>query len=412
MLNLFRRHLGNKKDNTGCSLAGTRSKECPSKPKCPIHFEGIDGQGQRRKPQALIDPATGSGVRDWGRAVEIIRELELPKPPNQQQAPKVSLQDAIATFLKSKSGISSDDKYVLILRRLAAYMELQKRTAVEEVTLVDLVNFRATWTGKNTTQRRDQGIIKGFFGFCVDADYIVKNPAAKLSPIPKTRPQTDPFEPEEMRRIFAALSELTDEYGRKGQAIADQTKAFVYVMRYTGLSIGDVAKLEKAHVQGNRIMTYRKKTNEEVFAAVPPFVIHILNAAPHDSDRYFFWTGNGKIHTRTSKWGARLQRLFVLAGVRIVEVEKVRRSGGVLKDSPELVKVSEAVPHMFRHTLVRDLLTANNPVPMEEIAELLGDKLETVREHYSKWDRRRQARLESHLTDFWSNDKLTNSLTT
>jgi hypothetical protein len=47
---------------------------------------------------------------------------------------------------------------------------------------------------------------------------------------------------------------------------------------------------------------------------------------------------------------------------------------------------------------------------MEAIAELLGDKLETVREHYSKWDRRRQARLESHLTDFWSNDKLTNSL--
>ncbi len=74
MLNLYRRHRG------ACPKAGTRSQDCTSKPKCPIHFEGIDGTGKRHNPQSLQDPASGSGVRDWNRAVEVIREMELPRP--------------------------------------------------------------------------------------------------------------------------------------------------------------------------------------------------------------------------------------------------------------------------------------------------------------------------------------------
>ena len=72
MLVIYRRHKAN------CSKAGALSQDCPSKPKCPIHFEGVDGAGIRRKRRALVDPATEGGVRDWNRAVEIIRELEIP----------------------------------------------------------------------------------------------------------------------------------------------------------------------------------------------------------------------------------------------------------------------------------------------------------------------------------------------
>ena len=188
-----------------------------------------------------------------------------------------------------------------------------------------------------------------------------------------------------------------------------QTRAFVMVMRYTGMSIGDTAKLGKADVDGCRIRTYRKKTGEDVFAKVPPFVIELLDAAPHDSEQYYFWTGQGKLHTRTSKWGNRLQRLFVAANVRMVETEKRKRSGGKLKAESEVVKVSKATPHMFRHTLVRDLLEGGTP--MEEIAELLGNSMKVVEKYYSKWDTRRQARLEKRLEDFWQNDPLTDSLT-
>jgi hypothetical protein len=97
VLNIFRRHRAD------CSRAGTRSQDCPSKPKCPIHYEGINGTGKRLKPQALKDPASGSGVRDWNRAVEIVRELELPAPQAPVEKPQTNLDDAIASLLAFKA---------------------------------------------------------------------------------------------------------------------------------------------------------------------------------------------------------------------------------------------------------------------------------------------------------------------
>jgi integrase len=336
--------------------------------------------------------------------------LELPTPIESVQKPQIGIQEAIDPFIafKARRSIDVQRKARLILGKLKAFLEKRKKLTVAEIMFSDLVEFRAGWSDALTTQRRNQEAMKGFFRFCVKSDFIVKSPATDLDSIPEGRPKTEPFTREEMDRIFPAVANLPDEYGRRGQPIADQTRAFILVMRYTGMSIGDAAKLEKTAVDGCRIRTYRKKTGEDVFAKVPPFVIEALNRAPHDSERYFFWTGEGKLHTRTSKWGSRLQRLFVAADVRTVESEKKRRSGGKLKTEAETVKVSKATPHMFRHTLVRDLLERGTP--MEEIAELLGNSMKVVEKYYSKWDIRRQARLEKTLEDFWQNDPLTQNL--
>lgn len=405
MLNIFRRH------RAGCSKTGTRSENCPSKPKCPIHFEGIDGSGKRQKPQALKDPSSGSGVREWNRAVEILRDLELPTPIAPTLKPQTAISAAAKCFLESKAKKNTETqrKYRNLLKRLQAFAEgTLHKSAVDELILTDMNSFRNTWSGANSVQRNEQTMLKAFFTFCVDADYIAKSPVKKLDSLPEDREKTDPFQPDEMKRIFDALPMLTDEYGRRGEPIAKQTKAFVYVMRYTGMSIGDTTTLEKQHVDGCRIRTYRKKTGEDVYGIVPQFVIDALNEAPHDSERYFFWSGDGTAKTRTSKWGVRLQRLFVLADVKAREVEKKRRSGGKLKDVAETVKISDAKPHMFRHTLARDLLL--NGTPMEELAEVLGNSMRIIEKYYSKWDTRRQARLEQHLSAFWNEDTLTKAL--
>ena len=60
---------------------------------------------------------------------------------------------------------------------------------------------------------------------------------------------------------------------------------------------------------------------------------------------------------------------------------------------------------MFRHTLARDLLERGTP--MEEIAELLGNSMKVVEKYYSKWDVRRQVRLEKRLEEFWDSDPIT-----
>ena len=405
MLNIFRRH------RDGCCKAGTRSQDCPSKPKCPIHFEGIDGSGKRQKRQALRDPASGSGVREWNRAVEILRDMELPSPVEPTLKPQTAISLASSSFLESKAKTNPETqrKYRNLLKRLVSFAEgtLHKST-VNELTYPEIITFKNTWQGSNSTQRNEQTMLKAFFSFCVDADYIVRSPVKRLDTIPEDREKTDPFQPDEMQRIFDALPMLSDEYGRRGEPIAKQTKAFAYVMRYTGMSIGDTTTLEKEHVYGCRIRTYRKKTGEDVYGIVPQFVIDALNEAPHDSEKYFFWSGEGTTHSRSNKWGDRMQRLFVLADVKVREVEKKRRSGSKLKDVAETVKVSDAKPHMFRHTLARDLLLRG--VPMEEVAEVLGNSMRIVEKYYSKWDTRRQARLEQHLSKFWNEDPQTKAL--
>ena len=64
----------------------------------------------------------------------------------------------------------------------------------------------------------------------------MKSPAKKLDAIPEDRPKTEPFEADEIQRIFAALPGLEDEYGRKAEAIAKQMEAFVGVMYTTWCS--------------------------------------------------------------------------------------------------------------------------------------------------------------------------------
>src|SRR5690348_5961986 len=103
MLNLFRRH------KAGCALHGKRTGgTCRSKPPCPIHFEGVDGRGKRYQPQALIDPRTNIGVRDWAQASEIVRDLEAPAPVIVEPPKRYTIAEAADHFNKLKASKSKD----------------------------------------------------------------------------------------------------------------------------------------------------------------------------------------------------------------------------------------------------------------------------------------------------------------
>ena len=322
MLRLVRRH------QSGCKYTSETDRRC----QCPIHIKGIDRNGQRVRESL--------GIRNWTLASEMLLEREAGKT---EEAPPVTVAKAVESFRQFKSGMSIDTqrKAKLLTGRLLAFLAGGN---IADVKLDDLSAFRATWTGKASTRSRDQQVLKSFFKYCLSAEYITKNPAIYLDTIKSNRAKTDPFADAELNSIFTALPQLTDEYGRKGGDIARQTQAFVLVMKYTGLAIGDVASLEKSAVHGCSILTSRKKTNEEVYCSVPQFVIDTLMSAPHDSPKYFFWTGAGKLHTRTSKWGDRLRKLFKLAGV------------------------PHATPHMFRHTFARAHLQRGGS--MSGLAEL------------------------------------------
>jgi len=370
MLRIYRRH------EKRCSIKSKANANCPGKLKCPVWITGKLSDGTFIKPKSL-------DTRNWSVAAQRALEMEagVKQPP-----PKTTVVDAIKSYreFKQKRSLDTQRKIKLLTDRLQRFLEKRAIFHVADVKLSDLAAFRETWTGADTTRRRDQEILKSFFWYCDHSDFLTKNPVAFLDPISVTRAKTEPFTHEQQIAIFNALAEFPDEYGRRGSPIAAQTKAFVLVLRYTGMAIGDVAKLEKASVRGCRIRTHRKKTGEDVFAKVPQFVIDALNEAPHDSETYFFWSGDGLIHTRTSKWGNRLRKLFTLA------------------------KVGACTPYMFRHTLARDFLEDGGS--MAELAELLGNSTRVCERYYSKWDKRRQDRLERNLDKLRESDPITKIL--
>jgi integrase len=387
MLHVFRRHV------TGCAFNEKRTgPKCPKKPPCPIHYEGVDGQGRRHRSQALIDPRTGNGVRDWARANEVLRDLEAPKPILEPEK-RTTIPEAIDHFLKLKAGKSRDTfkKSERLLSKFKAFMDAPPRRYqfMNEIKFPDLTDLCSGWTGATRTKVRDLGILTSFLKYCNRADFIHKNIGEGLFRTmnwPDDEGPRQPFTSPELEALWAVLPNYPDEYGRLGQPIARQTEAFVYLMRYSGMDVSTTMSLPKTHVRGNTILTYRLKNGSEVWTIVPEWVIEKLQSAPHDSEAYFFWSGAGNAHTRASKWFSRLRKLLDLAGLQ------------------------HRTPHNFRHHFAVEHLLRGTPI--EDVSRLLGHaNIGVTVKSYSAWVKERQTRLEGHQQKVWSADPLHQRMT-
>lgn len=91
-------------------------------------------------------------------------------------------------------------------------------------------------------------------------------------------------------------------------------------------------------------------------------------------------------HDTGKRWSTKMRSM---AEVWRVKLAKVFELAGPFETTP--------TPHRFRHTFVRVLLEKG--VPVADVAELIGDTEATVRKHYAKWVRERQARLTNILKE-------------
>lgn len=142
------------------------------------------------------------------------------------------------------------------------------------------------------------------------------DPAVRLAPLPASgRKSPAPFLPftrEEMLSILTALG----PYGKSaGLRNAQRLKAFILLLRYSGMRIGDAVQLSVNRLQGNKLLLHTEKTGVHVYCVLPDIVTTAIDAAPRSSDNYIFWPGKSTVRSSKGKWQRRLQRLFELAGV-------------------------------------------------------------------------------------------------
>jgi len=247
---------------------------------------------------------------------------------------------------------------------------------LRELDLRMLRKFRASWTNENFSAQKRLESLRTFFRFAQANGWITEHPAAKLEKQTTRHPQVLPFTREEWLRILAACDAYGDNYGRTGQENARRLRALALLLRYSGLRIGDAVSLPRERIADGKLFLYTAKTGVPVWCPLPDAVVQALDAVRGTSQKYLFWTGQGKLKSAVGDWQRSLAKLLALA------------------------KVLNGHAHRFRHTFAIELLLAG--VPIERVSVLLGHSSTRITEkHYSAWVRARQEQLEADVRRSW-----------
>lgn len=379
MLTIYRRHRKRCKN---------RSDRYAKRDKCACWIEGTtEGKYIRQSLK----------TRSWERAEELKREFEdagRPRPI------VLSVSDAVASFYAEckvqNLRAASVKKYTQLLSGLEKYCAKRSITEIRHVTVDHLRGFRETWQGRKRVSASGEitrenispvsigkktQLLRAFFRFCHDSGWINDNPAKKLRQRIVDPPQTVPFTEEEFQKIVSATYRYKDSKGRTGQENSYRLRAFVFVMRWSGLRIQDVVQLRCNQVQDGTIVVRQTKTGVDVRVPVPPEVIAALDECPRSSREYFFWSGESAILSRVGDWHRSLATLFELAGMK------------------------NGHSHRFRHLFSVSLLAKG--VPLETVSILLGHKSIRVTErYYSAFVPARRSTIEDAIKRTWGKPAL------
>jgi integrase len=270
-------------------------------------------------------------------------------------------------------------KYRVLFSQLNCFASGKGLLFLKQWDLTVVRDFRASWRDRSISALKKLERLRAFFRFAHESGWITENPTKKLRKPEVTDPPTMPFTQQEMIEVLSACDKYTDNYGNAGQINARRLRALVLLLRYSGMRIGDTVTCAKDRVAADRLFLYTQKTGVPVCTKLPPVVVEALNTTPSVSERYFFWSGQGKVETATGNWRRSLRKLFRLAGVK------------------------NGHPHRFRDTFAVEQLLSGTK--MENVSILLGhSSIRVTEKHYAPWVRARQEQLEADVERSWARD--------
>jgi site-specific recombinase XerD len=349
---------------------------------CPLWVDGLLGERNVRKSLK---------TRNWVRAKAVVGEWndagKLPaqateRMPDERISIERAKEEFLATTRAQKLKDSTIDRYRILFRQLEVFAASESIKYLNQLDTPMLNRFRASWKGNSgLADLKKLERLRSFFKFAQANGYTEQNPAATIRN-PKIRPNpTLPFSQEEMLAILAAAAKKIAEVRTEGKNRARRVRALVLFLRYTGLRISDAIGCATDRLQDGKLELYTAKTGQHVYCPLPAFVVSELEAVPKVSDRYWFWTGAGKLDTARKKWSEALSVLF------------------------EAAKVQEGHAHRFRDTFAVELLKAGTPI--ERVSIFLGHATVGITEkHYNPWNRARQEQAEADVTRSWKGDPI------
>ncbi len=211
-------------------------------------------------------------MRSWEAGQDLLRAWES-RGPN---TALISVEDAVSRFLEDLAArhltAATVGKQKVLLSRLVAFAEEIGVKFISQLTSESMVRFRASWTDSPISALKKLERLRSFFRFCAGMKWVDENPVGMLKAPKFHQKPTLPFTGEEFERILAAV----DKYPTKNSFGIDnraRLRAFVLLLRYSGLRIRDAVCLRRDRIVDGKLMVYTQKTGQPVYVPLPPVVI-------------------------------------------------------------------------------------------------------------------------------------------
>ncbi|PYR95719.1 MAG: hypothetical protein DMG16_29780 [Acidobacteria bacterium] len=283
-LKLYRRH---RKECEGSHAEDTRSGEFEEgrrgwkKCGCLIHASGSLHGAFKRKNTGRTDWREAKAIAlEWEKTHSWDGEVAVPPiVPEPSSLPKrTTIERAAKTFLdelREHAAAATHKKYRLLLNRFKAFSEQRGYVMIDQWEPLDVREFRSSWKVSPGTAVRNMAMLKPFFEWCLNNEWVSRNPA-RLVKNPKGREvrraeQKLPFTDEELKRIYEACK----TYGRESRYVwnGDDLADFISLSIYTGLRISDVALFHiDRMLPTGEILIRTTKAGTHVYTWVPDWL--------------------------------------------------------------------------------------------------------------------------------------------
>ena len=342
-------------------------KACPhrlraqKKCQCPIWAQGtLHGKWIKKS----LD------LRNWEAAQRLVRDWEGGREKTSDTTVALACQAFTKDCEARKLSDASLDKYTLLAKELK---DSFGKRPVASLSLPEMRQYRESWKMAPVSARKKLERLRTFFKFCIESGWARENLARLIKP-PLARPMpTLPFTDSEIEKILWA-TEVYPNKGIYGLDSGRRVRAFINLLRYSGLRIRDAATLSRDKLHENKLLLYTQKTGQPVWLPLPRKVAEELEEL-NARGKYFFWSGHGLEKSTVADWQRSLAKVFELAGI-------------------------EGHAHRFRDTFSVNLLQAG--VQLETVSVLLGhSSIRITERHYSPWVKSRQVKLEESIEKAW-----------
>jgi integrase len=244
------------------------------------------------------------------------------------------------------------------------HSQIVKPIFIGDLTLIHLDQWRATWTGQDTTCRGILEQTRRFFRFCKKRKWIKDNPALDMDPVKVRRGNRNaPFTTAQYNSIVKAVAKYKPDNvpGQREKVWQRRLLTFVKLLRHSGMDLADAVQFHPAEQMDGKWLRYaRQKTGVDCAPIpLPDDLVALLRSVP---DNYGlsgapmpFRTTGLKLKDDTRKWAWRLEQVYKLAGITEVQT-----------------KLGTRTPHakMFRHTFAVESLNAK--VPLLAVSKMMG----------------------------------------